>query len=98
MKNKEIRLSMSSCCGIYFQWKSGRSNGKLPYLKELGIDAIELMPVQEFAGNDSWGYNTGLYFALDASYGTQMNIKLLLTPAIRMESPLFRCSLQPYEQ
>lgn len=43
---------------------------KLPYLKELGVDAIELMPVQEFAGNDSWGYNTGLYFALDGSYGT----------------------------
>ena len=51
---------------------------KLPYLKELGIDAIELMPVQEFAGNDSWGYNTGLYFALDASYGTQNEYKAFI--------------------
>ncbi|GAA6530165.1 alpha-amylase [Segatella asaccharophila] len=43
---------------------------KLDYLKDLGIDAIELMPVEEFTGNDSWGYNTGAYFALDNSYGT----------------------------
>ena len=43
---------------------------KLDYLKDLGIDAIELMPVEEFTGNDSWGYNTGAYFALDDSYGT----------------------------
>lgn len=69
---------MSSCCGFYFQWKSGRSNGKAALLKELGIDAIELMPVQEFAGNDSWGYNTGLYFALDASYGTQNEYKAFI--------------------
>ncbi len=43
---------------------------ELDYLKDLGIDAIELMPVEEFTGNDSWGYNTGAYFALDDSYGT----------------------------
>lgn len=29
--------------------------GKLSYLKEMGVNAIELMPVQEFDGNDSWG-------------------------------------------
>lgn len=43
---------------------------KLPYLKELGINAIELMPVQEFDGNDSWGYNPCFFFALDKAYGT----------------------------
>ena len=43
---------------------------KLDYLKDMGIDAVELMPVEEFTGNDSWGYNTGAYFALDDSYGT----------------------------
>jgi hypothetical protein len=39
---------------------SGDLNGakaKLSYLKSLGVNAIELMPVQEFDGNDSWGYN-----------------------------------------
>lgn len=38
---------------------------KLDYLEELGINAIELMPVLEFEGNDSWGYNPCSYFALD---------------------------------
>ncbi len=43
---------------------------KLPYLKALGINAVELMPVQEFDGNDSWGYNPCFFFALDKAYGT----------------------------
>lgn len=44
---------------------------KLDYLKELGVTAIELMPVQEFDGNNSWGYNPCFYFALDKAYGTK---------------------------
>jgi glycosidase len=43
---------------------------KLDYLKNLGITAIELMPIQEFDGNDSWGYNPNHYFAPDKAYGT----------------------------
>lgn len=43
---------------------------RLSYLKELGVTAIELMPVQEFDGNDSWGYNPCFFFALDKAYGT----------------------------
>ena len=53
---------------------SGDINGaleKLDYLKELGVNAVELMPVQEFEGNDSWGYNPCSYFALDKAYGTR---------------------------
>lgn len=41
----------------------------LPYLKKLGINCIELMPVQEFEGNLSWGYNPSHHFALDKYYG-----------------------------
>ena len=37
----------------------------LQYLKNIGINAIELMPVNEFDGNESWGYNTSFYFAHD---------------------------------
>lgn len=48
---------------------------KLPYLKELGINAIELMPVNEFEGNDSWGYNPSFYFAPDKAYGTKEDLK-----------------------
>ena len=44
---------------------------KLDYLADLGINAIELMPVQEFEGNDSWGYAPVGYYALDKAYGTR---------------------------
>ena len=44
---------------------------KLDYLETLGVNAIELMPIQEFDGNDSWGYNPCFYFATDKAYGTE---------------------------
>lgn len=44
---------------------------KLDYLDTLGVNAIELMPIQEFDGNDSWGYNPCYYFATDKAYGTE---------------------------
>ncbi|MGE5399184.1 MAG: alpha-amylase family glycosyl hydrolase [Ignavibacteriales bacterium] len=47
----------------------------LSYLKRLGINAIELMPVSEFEGNDSWGYNPNFYFAPDKYYGTKDDLK-----------------------
>ncbi len=43
---------------------------KIPYLKDLGVNAVELMPIMEFGGNNSWGYNTNFYFAPDKAYGT----------------------------
>ena len=51
---------------------------KLDYLKELGIDAIEIMPVIEFEGNISWGYNPSFYFAVDKYYGTSDDFKRLI--------------------
>lgn len=42
---------------------------KLPYLLALGINAIELMPVTEFAGDFSWGYNPSLPWAVKSTYG-----------------------------
>ncbi len=47
----------------------------LDYLTELGVNAIELMPVNEFEGNQSWGYNPSFYFALDKVYGTKNDFK-----------------------
>jgi len=44
---------------------------KLDYLQKLGINAIELMPTQEFDGNESWGYSPCYYFAMDKAYGTK---------------------------
>ncbi|MDR2476059.1 MAG: Por secretion system protein, partial [Bacteroidales bacterium] len=43
---------------------------QLDYLSKLGVTAIELMPIQEFDGNNSWGYNPNHYFAPDKAYGT----------------------------
>jgi 1,4-alpha-glucan branching enzyme len=50
----------------------------LPYLKRMGINAIELMPVSEFEGNLSWGYNPNFYFAVDKYYGTETKFKELI--------------------
>ncbi|MCD8471334.1 MAG: alpha-amylase, partial [Parabacteroides chartae] len=54
---------------------------KLDYLKSLGVNAIELMPVQEFDGNDSWGYNPCFYFAPDKAYGTEADYKEFIDEA-----------------
>lgn len=42
---------------------------KLPYLKNLGINAIEVMPAMEFPGGFSWGYNPAHLFAIESDYG-----------------------------
>lgn len=47
----------------------------LSYLKNLGINAIELMPVMEFSGNSSWGYNPIYHLAVDKYYGTPNKLK-----------------------
>jgi 1,4-alpha-glucan branching enzyme len=47
----------------------------LDYLENLGINAVELMPVNEFEGNISWGYNPSFYFAPDKYYGPADDLK-----------------------
>ena len=51
---------------------------KLDHIKTLGINAIELMPIQEFDGNNSWGYNPCFYFAADKAYGTVEDYKTFI--------------------
>jgi 1,4-alpha-glucan branching enzyme len=48
---------------------------KMDYFKNLKINAIELMPVMEFEGNESWGYNTSFHMALDKFYGPSNKLK-----------------------
>jgi len=50
----------------------------LSYLKRLGINAIELMPIMEFNGNESWGYNPAFMFAPDKYYGSKNKLKELV--------------------
>jgi len=47
----------------------------ISYFKRLGINAIELMPIMEFGGNSSWGYNPQFMFAPDKAYGTKDKLK-----------------------
>jgi len=57
-------------------WKT--LSDTLSYLKRLGVNAIELMPVTEFEGNISWGYNTFQYFAPDKYYGPANDLKAFI--------------------
>jgi len=54
---------------------------KLDYLADLGVNAIELMPIWEFAGDSSWGYNGSHPFAVESSYGTPNNVKRFVDEA-----------------
>jgi len=51
---------------------------KLDYLQDLGINAIELMPIMEYPGDYSWGYNPRYFFASESSYGTTEELKQLI--------------------
>ncbi|MBN2010563.1 T9SS type A sorting domain-containing protein [candidate division KSB1 bacterium] len=53
----------------------------LDYFTRLGVNAIELMPVSEFEGNISWGYNPSFYFATDKYYGPKNDFKKLVDQA-----------------
>lgn len=53
----------------------------LPQLAELGITAVELMPVNDFPGGRNWGYDGVLPFAPDAAYGTPDELKALVDAA-----------------
>lgn len=53
----------------------------LDYLQRLGINAIELMPVMEFDGNSSWGYNPAFHLAVDKYYGRPEDLKRLIDEA-----------------
>lgn len=54
---------------------------RLPALQELGITAIELMPLNDFPGARNWGYDGVLPFAPDASYGEPDELKALVDAA-----------------
>ena len=51
---------------------------QLDYIENLGVTAVQLMPVQEFDGNLSWGYNPNHWFALDKYYGTREEYKAFI--------------------
>lgn len=56
---------------------------KLGYIRSLGFTAIQLLPVQEFSMNRSWGYNPALYFAIESAYGSPDDLRALVDAAHR---------------
>ncbi len=54
-------------------WKALKDT--ISYLKRLGVNAIEIMPFNEFEGNEGWGYNPDFFFAPDKYYGPKNSLK-----------------------
>ena len=48
---------------------------RIDYFKQLNINAIELMPIMEYEGNESWGYNTAFHMSVDKFYGPEEKLK-----------------------
>ncbi|MBN1478949.1 DUF4961 domain-containing protein [candidate division KSB1 bacterium] len=53
----------------------------LGYFEKLGVNAIELLPMSEFEGNSSWGYNPSFYFAPDKYYGPKKDVQRFIDAA-----------------
>ncbi len=54
---------------------------RLPYLRDLGINVVELMPLAEFAGDYSWGYNPAHPYAVETAYGGPDGLKRFIKAA-----------------
>jgi len=57
------------------------SSGENDYLNSVGTTAVQLLPVNEFAGDVSWGYNPSFFFAIESSYGSPDDLKSLVDTA-----------------
>jgi 1,4-alpha-glucan branching enzyme len=57
---------------------------RLPHLKALGINAVEVMPIAEFAGDYSWGYNPAHPYAVESAYGGPEALKRFVAAAHEM--------------
>jgi malto-oligosyltrehalose trehalohydrolase len=65
------------------------AQAKLPYLAELGITAIELMPVAEAAGARNWGYDGVFLYAPTRNYGTPEELKALVAAAHALDLGIY---------
>jgi 1,4-alpha-glucan branching enzyme len=58
---------------------------KLGYIRDLGFNAIQLLPVQEYRMNRSWGYDPSFFFAIESAYGTPEDLRNFVAEAHRHE-------------
>ena len=54
---------------------------RLPYLRDLGITAVEVMPIADFAGSRNWGYDVGALYAPSRAYGTPDDFRAFVDAA-----------------
>lgn len=54
---------------------------KFGYIRELGFNAIELLPVQEYHSDRSWGYNPSFYYSVESAYGTPEDLRNFVASA-----------------
>ena len=57
---------------------------KLPYLKDLGVTAVELLPVSDFPGERNWGYDPAAQYAPAHAYGTPDELRELVDEAHKL--------------
>lgn len=57
----------------------GSVAAKAQYFKDLGVNMVELLPIMEFPGDNSWGYNPSDIFAVESVYGGPEGLKALVT-------------------
>ncbi|MEL6444279.1 MAG: alpha-amylase family glycosyl hydrolase [Bacteroidota bacterium] len=75
--------------GTFAGFKDGRPGDlhaaarRLGYLRDLGVNAVEVMPLAEFGGDVSWGYNPAAPFAVESSYGGPDAFKAFVKEAHR---------------
>jgi 1,4-alpha-glucan branching enzyme len=60
------------------------AEGRLKHLQEIGVNAVEIMPATEFAGDYSWGYNPAHIFAVESAYGGPRALKHFVKEAHRL--------------
>lgn len=65
------------------------ARARLPYLKDLGVTAIELMPVADFPGRWNWGYDAAAFFAPARAYGGPDALRALVDEAHRIGLAVF---------
>ncbi|MGB7948171.1 MAG: hypothetical protein WCH75_10855, partial [Candidatus Binatia bacterium] len=72
-------------------------SARLGHLKKLGVNAIQIMPMAQFAGERSWGYNPAHIFSVELAYGGSFGVQEVrqARPQIRHRSDP-RCCLQPF--
>jgi maltooligosyltrehalose trehalohydrolase len=62
---------------------------RLPYLRDLGVTAVELMPVADFPGRWNWGYDNAALYAPSRAYGTPDDLRALVNEAHRLGLAVF---------